>query len=130
MSEYTCDISVTLKSVKRTKQNRFDITLNVHEELGQRIMDYAAMISGISPWDPAKLLDGGLRLTERGGEREQAVREIFTYIPARLLGLLDDQDRNLLEDAAVSRLKPEERLCLIEAVYDRLLERERELTRG
>jgi len=62
-----------LRQVRHQPKKRcYSLTLEVPEGLGARIMDYAAMVSGLSPWDVSKLLDGGLRLTERGTDAKSS----------------------------------------------------------
>lgn len=65
--ELTCDLHTSLRHISHQPKKRcYKLTLEVPEDIGARIMDYAAMVGGLSPWDVSKLLDGGLRLTERG----------------------------------------------------------------
>ncbi len=67
MSELSCDLSESLRNIRHLPKKRcYQITLEVPTEIGARIMEFATMLTGLSPWDQAKLLDGGLRLTERG----------------------------------------------------------------
>lgn len=67
MSDYFADFAVSIRHVShQPRKKNYKITLEVNEEVGARIMEYAAMVGGLTPWDETKLLDGGLRLTERG----------------------------------------------------------------
>lgn len=64
---FSCDLYTSLTNVQHVANRHcYKITLEVPSEIGARIMEYAAMIGGLRPWEEAKLLDGGLRLTERG----------------------------------------------------------------
>jgi len=64
---FSCDLCTSLTNVQHLSKKRcYKITLEVPSDIGARIMEYAAMVGGLRPWDVSKLLDGGLRLTERG----------------------------------------------------------------
>jgi hypothetical protein len=69
MSQYSYDLSLSLAGVQHLpKKKRYKITLEVNKEIGARIMEYAAMLGGLRRWDEDRLLDGGLRLADRGSE--------------------------------------------------------------
>lgn len=75
-ADLTCELCTTLRQVQhQPKKHCYRITLEVPEPIGARIMDYAAMVGGLRPWDESRLLDGGLRLTERKAERLQTWEE-------------------------------------------------------
>jgi len=69
---FTCELYDTIRHVQHLPKRRcYKVTLEVPVEVGTKIMDFAAMIGGVRPWDESKVLVGGLVLTERGSESEE-----------------------------------------------------------
>jgi len=64
---FSCDLRTSLTNIQHLSKRRcYKITLEVPADIGARIMEFAAMLGGLWAWDESKVLDGGLRLTERG----------------------------------------------------------------
>lgn len=69
MSQYSCELRNSIVNVQHLPKRRcYKITLEVPADIGSKIMEYAAMLAGIRPWDESKVLLGGLVLTESPGE--------------------------------------------------------------
>lgn len=67
---FSCDLRSSLTNIQHLSKRRcYKITLEVPADIGSRIMEFAAMLGGLRPWDESKLLDGGLVLAERGPEQ-------------------------------------------------------------
>ena len=67
MSQYSCELRNSIVNVQHLPKRRcYKITLEVPTDIGSKIMDYAAMLAGIRPWDESKALEGGLRLADNG----------------------------------------------------------------
>lgn len=63
MAHYNAPLAASLVSIRqKPRKKKWEVVLEVHEEIGQRIMDFAQMLAGLTRWDESKFLQGGLAL--------------------------------------------------------------------
>jgi hypothetical protein len=71
MAHYNADLATSLLSIRhKPREDKWEVVLEVNEEMGQKIMHFAQVLSGLASWGDCGFLSGGLVLHDSAGETE------------------------------------------------------------